>query len=74
MAKPELTEEQKGRFRIEFNQLMLKAPQRLQKIWHGNIEWLGDEPHADNEVQFRLKGKLKDDFNKLLIRISQRKI
>jgi hypothetical protein len=65
-----ISQEQKDKFLYAFVELMKEAPEELQKSWNGEIIWQMNEPHTENEVQFKLKDKLQDDFNKLLIKLS----
>lgn len=67
-----LTEDQKAKFLTEFNAIIAKAPYDIQKLWVGRIGWIADIPHFQENIHSKLTGELKDEYDKLKLRLDNR--
>lgn len=73
--KPKLTEEQKAKFEKEFNNLVNKAQEKVQKLWENqSIVWVLDMPKFPNNVDVKLTGKLASEYFSLKLKLDQRTI
>ena len=66
MSQP-YDEKLKHQFLIAVARLMKEAPEDVQKQWDGNVVWKMNQPYlSPNNVQFKFRDKLHDDFNSYL--------
>jgi hypothetical protein len=71
--KPALTQEQKLKFEKEFNELVAKAPEKVQKLWIGqSIVWVLDMPKFPFNVDVKLTGKLANEYFSLKFKLDER--
>ncbi|XZF14334.1 hypothetical protein ACTHGU_21340 [Chitinophagaceae bacterium MMS25-I14] len=70
--KPALTEEQKKRFEEAFTAIVAKAPLDVQKLWNGEISWVGDMPQFANNVHLKFKGRPAFEYVDLREKLMER--
>ncbi|MEO6728672.1 MAG: hypothetical protein ABIM99_01995 [Candidatus Dojkabacteria bacterium] len=69
---PEITEQQKKKFKVEFNKIISQTPDEVQKLWKSNDEiiWLpGNTFMIMSEAQGKLTGKLLHDYVNLINKV-----
>ncbi|MFL9483803.1 hypothetical protein ACI6Q2_13580 [Chitinophagaceae bacterium LWZ2-11] len=72
--KPPLTDEQKEKFKVQFNAIISKAPLDVQAKWTNEISWVNDIPSFTNNVHQKLKGRLADEYVSLSNKLKGRNI
>ena len=76
MQKPGVTEEQKQKFKQEFQNIWSEVSQDVQSKWNGEIIWnpITDEPMFERNISGKLHGKLADRYVILLNKLNDRRI
>ena len=74
MNKPPLTQSQKERFKVQFEEIVRSGSEKTKKLWNGKIEWERDMPVFNDSVHLHLHGKSAHDYQILIGKLNNRTI